>query len=1531
MCDCNVVNRKMSADIGVPWRSSAAAAAAVCSNSNSESRSPSLSSLPPLPDLIPIRKSNSANNNNNSTNNTLIKANLKHAPSQNNGQPVCATNNLNMNHCNQKSSSTSTTASSHQSDLANESQATAETTTSIDIKPNATELSLYQRCHNDGDGNHNGTEPTDNGADDTNVSLISSIKQERRPSDGDDGGDADSHLRSSNSAMANSADAVMANVCVSIDASYFTNPNGNTVQCDNSNVDDGDQASSSLSCGTLIKNEVCQSNSSLMHPNNNTNSNNSNSQSDNTSSVVHENAIHSNNNKSEKDATAAAASAIKAGNSKKNHNFADIPKRTTRSALDTYECKPKLYTPLPPHYYSVQYARAARKPKRKALKGKGRGGISKVGRKPKANAANATALKNMVGPKSKTASSTMTSGAAAAETQPAPKQSRISPLFVFATCENARITNVRCEEYDKRNRIVITKTANGWRSIPRTDGSTDISPAMLPNVMLSRIDGPKANGKSTGKPAKPSPSTKEKTSTITAATTTATTTSSKAKTNPTWRLNPFSSQNRIVIKKDVLNNNNDSEFNSMYEMNRHHQMSDCNSSNAENSSGLDTSASDKVHLANDEATRSTHKKHKKHKKKKKHKHKSKLDKMATSGESSFVSRSAASLKRTASQSANDDDDDDDDEDDDDYHNNESDMAHATLIPKTNVTNASGNANASECKFTIRLSKNGESSCVPATKKFLTATATTQSHQSHRSPKSEFVATEKSASSGTGLKLKIISERRGHERASNNSNSIAEMHSGDSTEMYADGGSNDAYMAKTTAPNLDALSAAAATTTTTNRSTSIIDYEKMVVDTKKEIVSPAESPYNHVAYPPSPPLPPRQSQPLLLLQPATMLSQQQQLHTFKQEQQPLMRAALHPPMTTTTTNATSISSCNNVHSKMLVASPDSVPVELYDSKLAVKQCVVSTSSAISTTSAAAARTVSAPTQQFVQCSDNKNENCFGHIDDVDDDDNHANNEINNLNHKKQLQECIELLDESSCEIENNCEIVNGNKTHDINGICHRESLSNLRHAFSKYPELIAPIDDDDVENVDDFFNDTMSGNDLMGKDMNDSGGDGSGNSDDNGVASKLAKIKDSMCMGVDYNEIDSNLLLSAQPVADILSQLDADALAPSTPSKCLSFNDASNMDGLSDALMQFNQNSFDELIAQGFEKHQQQQRAEKEEEMQRHEQQQQQQQHHKQKQQKQTNQNASGKDVVGTTIVSPDSCEDELPKDLSFKKQTKEIATGLRVASPRTISRGSDAIQSPQPSGLPAVPPSPDIMMAAAALHHQHHLQQQQQHNSGNKKQNPLFLDISSPSSKSTESSNHLSAKSDFFDLTSPLLKDENESGNPTNITPPNNNSSNSPNSILKRTLQRDPIDLGHSRHRKSASPTISCSQDGEPSARRMKIDHHHHATKDSNASQSTSINDPDPLTQLRLLMNNPEWKIPDPILVPKNRLNAVLASPAREIPLLLTTRPDLRLPEAFAFPSILQDPGELFSFEFHSIFNYQYTQKSIFNYFGALN
>lgn len=1335
----------MSADIGVPWRSSA-----VCS---SESRSPSLSSLPPLPDLIPIRKSN---------NNTLIKANLKHATGQNNGS-VCTTNTINM-------------SNSHHSDqngnIANVNVAVA---TTDDIKPSAAELSLCQSY----DGKQNGrqhVEDNDQQCNDGDANLSLAIKQERRHSD-----DGDAPRKCAN---ANSADA-MANVCVSIGASYFTNRNGNTVQCD-SNVDGGQlkqmhkssSSSSSSSASSLVKNEECRN--SLM---NNTSQSNSS-----TAFGSHNQNAVNNNNDSVHAKTDNSQQTIKAGNKKnQNYNASDIPRRTTRSALDTYECKARLYTPLPAHYYSVQYARAARKPKRKVMKGKGRGGVTKVGRKPKA--------------KSNTKNASLALGNVPEKSTTSQTPSRINPIFLFVKRDNTRIVEVRCEDYDKRNRIRLTKTASGWRAIPRTDDSStktsnDVSSTMQPKVMVKRLESD-TDIKITNENEKPS---------------------NESDNNSTWRVNPFS-QNRIFIKKNVcsLNNNNDSEFNSLYE---NRQSSDCNSSNAEHSSGLDTSASDKVHLVNESSTR---KKHKKKKKKKKQKHKSKLDKML-SGQH-FVSHSDATSKQTAAISANNDDGND--------------IAHATLIPKSmsSTSNASG-GNASECKFTIRLSKNGESSFV-ATKKFSTISSTP-------APKAEnFIATEKSS----GLKLKIISERqqflteRGqfreeHEQeqengisnsnsnssntTSSSNNTNTEMHSAaienttnvqcDRVEMY---GECDAK----TNTNLDALSASV------NVLAATIDCEK--IDTKKEVVTPAVSPYNQVAYPcvSPPPLPPPPSSSLLQPHQPIRMPNGGAVEVSNTFIQPTRAAQSSTPSET-------ISSCRNTDIETF-SSPDSAPVETFDSKLSVKQCVASLNSA---SAAAAAST------QF-QCSDN-------------------NNRIaNNLSDEKHLSDCVDLLDDSSYDIEN----IQVSESHEI-GVNSETHSNQLHHDLGEYHDLIARIQsDDDLLNGDN----TMSGTDLIDslvergcKDNNISGEDDENHHND---------LKDTICLSDDYNDVDTNLLLSSQPVVEILSRLNSETMASS--SKCLSFNDAGEIEGLSDSLfanakgdglVPFNQSTFEELsmTLKGLEK--------------------------------QTNQNASGKDVVCTTIVSPDSCEDELPKDLSFKK-TKEMVTGLRVASPRTISRGSDAIQSPQPSGLPAVPPSPDIMMAL----HQH------------KKQNSLFLDISSPSPKPSES-NHLNSKSDFFDLSSPLSKDDNENNHSSNTV----SNSNSTRSILKRTLQREPLDLGH-KHRKSASPTISCSEevqrasiDGEPLARRIKTEHRTDnsllaAATSKDTSQSASAKDPDPLTQLRLLINNPEWKLPDPILVPKNRLNAVLASPAREIPLLLTTRPELRLPEAFAYPSILQDPDIL--------------------------
>ncbi|XP_066148946.1 MOG interacting and ectopic P-granules protein 1-like [Euwallacea fornicatus] len=46
---------------------------------------------------------------------------------------------------------------------------------------------------------------------------------------------------------------------------------------------------------------------------------------------------------------------------------------------------------------------------------------------------------------------------------------RVNPIFVWVRQENTRIVDVKCEDYDKRNRILLTKTPHGWRAIPRTE------------------------------------------------------------------------------------------------------------------------------------------------------------------------------------------------------------------------------------------------------------------------------------------------------------------------------------------------------------------------------------------------------------------------------------------------------------------------------------------------------------------------------------------------------------------------------------------------------------------------------------------------------------------------------------------------------------------------------------------------------------------------------------------------------------------------------------------------------------------------------------------------------------------------------------------------------------------------------------------------------------------------------------------------------------------------------------------------------
>lgn len=53
-----------------------------------------------------------------------------------------------------------------------------------------------------------------------------------------------------------------------------------------------------------------------------------------------------------------------------------------------------------------------------------------------------------------------------------PTTPSVNPIFLWVKQDDTRIVEVRCEDYDKRNRIRLTKTTNGWRSMPRTDASS---------------------------------------------------------------------------------------------------------------------------------------------------------------------------------------------------------------------------------------------------------------------------------------------------------------------------------------------------------------------------------------------------------------------------------------------------------------------------------------------------------------------------------------------------------------------------------------------------------------------------------------------------------------------------------------------------------------------------------------------------------------------------------------------------------------------------------------------------------------------------------------------------------------------------------------------------------------------------------------------------------------------------------------------------------------------------------------------------
>ncbi|CAH1404734.1 unnamed protein product [Nezara viridula] len=49
-----------------------------------------------------------------------------------------------------------------------------------------------------------------------------------------------------------------------------------------------------------------------------------------------------------------------------------------------------------------------------------------------------------------------------------PPSPRVNPIFLWVKQDHTKIVEVLCEDYDKRNRIRLTKTAGGWVAIPRT-------------------------------------------------------------------------------------------------------------------------------------------------------------------------------------------------------------------------------------------------------------------------------------------------------------------------------------------------------------------------------------------------------------------------------------------------------------------------------------------------------------------------------------------------------------------------------------------------------------------------------------------------------------------------------------------------------------------------------------------------------------------------------------------------------------------------------------------------------------------------------------------------------------------------------------------------------------------------------------------------------------------------------------------------------------------------------------------------------
>lgn len=251
---------------------------------------------------------------------------------------------------------------------------------------------------------------------------------------------------------------------------------------------------------------------------------------------------------------------------------------------------------------------------------------------------------------------------------------------------------------------------------------------------------------------------------------------------------------------------------------------------------------------------------------------------------------------------------------------------------------------------------------------------------------------------------------------------------------------------------------------------------------------------------------------------------------------------------------------------------------------------------------------------------------------------------------------------------------------------------------------------------------------------------------------------------------------------------------------------------------------------------------------------------------QLDQDNKEEEEVKVSLPQPSTAvAEEQPTDLSFKPQltqnNESVDQPTDLSVPRPSSQNSEAIQSPQPSGIPAVPPSPDIVTPST--------------------KKSVFLE------------SLLTTTSQKIPLNSEVT-------------------------IIK---QNEPLDLG--KLRESASPTVTCSEqtDIEPPAKKFKpisqditlknlLDEETSKSQDKNTPRLLELlkndsNEADPLTQLRQLLTDRSLNVPDPMLVPKEKLSLLISHPGKEIPRLLKQRPELRLPEALAFPHLLQDPDIL--------------------------